>query len=221
MCATASHITARPIHRLARLSVAMRTDSPSTASLSPMRGCAPSLSFGRSVTIESGHTTCAHRTHERTAALPVPCDGSPDRIPACKESECVRAVRSRRKLGARISIGGSPKRRSPIMRSAGSCSRGASATRRPKPRLPRTTEPEWPSTAASNRRATHRTVQFPVQFPSPKAYRCRYDDDRPSDVFGAPSVRRQAQRSAVAECTATIAPFRIRSQRQSLGHRSP
>ena len=95
----------------------------------------------------------------------MPCDGSPDRIPACKESECVRALRSRRKLGARISIGGSPKRRLPIMRSAGSCSRGASATRRPKPRLPRTTEPEGPCTAASNRRATHRTVQFPVQFP--------------------------------------------------------
>jgi hypothetical protein len=220
MCATASHITARPIHRLARLSVAMRTDWPSTASLSPMRGCAPSLSFGRSVTIESGHTTCAH-PHSRAHCSAASAVRWMDRIPACKESECVRAVRSRRKLGARISIGGSPKRRLPIMRSAGSCSRGASATRRPKPRLPRTTEPEGPCTAASNRRATHRTVQFPVQFPSPKAYRCRYDDDRPSDVFGAPSVRRQAQRSVVAECTATIAPFCIRSQRQSLGHRSP
>ena len=77
----------RPIHRLARLSVAMRTDWPSTASLSPMRGCAPSLSFGRSVTIESGHTTYAH-PHSRAHCSAAGAVRWMDRIPACNASAC-------------------------------------------------------------------------------------------------------------------------------------
>jgi hypothetical protein len=84
-CAPLHHTS--PPDPQTRAAVRGHAHSPSTASLSPMHGCAPSLSFGRSVTIESGHTTYAH-PHSRAHCSAAGAVRWMDRIPACNASAC-------------------------------------------------------------------------------------------------------------------------------------